>query len=635
VNYCQEEGTVLAGIITLKDSGGIPIKGVTITARGANPAVSKNSGLFEMQFIGKKPGDRVILSVYKKGLEVVNSNELEVRLRSDPDDLVKIVMCKEGERDENALIYYKIAAKNINENYEKRLQEIKAQSASDTNKIIAELKAHRDVALSWAKKLAEKFARVNLDDAHELYKTAFDYFKQGNIEKALKVLDDAKIENDIRIAREAKQKLEEYIKKCAKNFVLKAQFYITKFKFDEAETYFQKAIQADPDNFESNAIYAYFLYYQNKFSKSLPEYEKALSLAETDNQKAAIHNRLGNLYIETARFDKALEAFTQALDLRRKLANANRTEYLPDVARTLCDMGAVYSDIYRTDEALAKYKKALNIYKELQKKKPNAYLADEAFTLNRLGILYLDIPDFVSTTEPLKVFKKALQNYEKLAAENQDIDYYSAYEAMVLTNLGKYYVLNELFKDAEKAYNKALTIRIKLAEKNPNNLPYVAHIRVNLGLLYCYIDNCGKTEENYNKALKIYRELADENPNAYNQEVAWTLCHLGNFYRLTSRFSEASDAYKEALDIREQLAKENPENPTAFELDITSTLILMCYLCQDRIDKGNEESCKKKGLRLAKRAITILETILERDPDVPKAKSNMEKARELLEYFEM
>lgn len=611
VSYCQEKGTVLRGIITRHSSGGIPVKGVTITAEDANATVSKNSGRFEMTFIKKKiPGNTVYLTVFKEGWEVVNRHVLEYTFKTDSEKLLEIFICKQGERDKHARFIYGIGENGISKNFFR--EELK--------KTKKEIKDKIDAALSVTKESSQTLARVNLDEAPELFKKAFASLKQGNIEQTLELLDDEKIKEDFRTEQ----------KKWTANYnILKAHAFIIDLNFDLAETCYQKAIQADPDNFEIIANYADFLYFQNKFSDSLPEYEKALFLAKKKSQKAEIHNKLGNLYRETTRFDKALAAFTKALNLRRELASKNKNEYLPDVARTLCDLGAVYSDIKRTDEAMDKYKYALDIYKELQIEKPNAYLADEAFALNGLGLLYLDIPEFASTTKPLKAFKKALQNYEKLATENQDT-YYSAYEAMVLTNMATYYAQNELFKDAEKAYNKALTIRIKLEKKNPNNLPYVANIRVNLGFLYCYIDNCSKTEENYDKALKIYRELAVENPNAYKQEVAWTLCHLGNFYRYTSRFSEASDAYKEALDIREQLAKENPENPTSFELDVTNTLIAMGYLYQALLEKENKEFYKNEGLCLVKRAITIL----KKYPDIPQAISNMEKARELLDYFE-
>ena len=55
---------------------------------------------------------------------------------------------------------------------------------------MASLEAQRDAALKHARELAEKFAEVNLDEASEIYKEAFSYFQDGDIEKALESLDD-------------------------------------------------------------------------------------------------------------------------------------------------------------------------------------------------------------------------------------------------------------------------------------------------------------------------------------------------------------------------------------------------------------------------------------------------------------
>jgi hypothetical protein len=98
--------TLLRGQITLQNSNGKPVTDVQISVFGANPTYSNTFGQFEVAFTGKKPGDVITLAIQKSGMEVVNRDDLEhVVLRKDPDDLLTIVLCPEGKRDENAARY--------------------------------------------------------------------------------------------------------------------------------------------------------------------------------------------------------------------------------------------------------------------------------------------------------------------------------------------------------------------------------------------------------------------------------------------------------------------------------------------------------------------------------------------------
>jgi Tfp pilus assembly protein PilF len=52
--------------------------------------------------------------------------------------------------------------------------------------------------------------------------------------------------------------------------VFKAQLLIIKLRFEEAETYFKKAIQVAPDNINNIIAFANFHYKQNQFNKARP-----------------------------------------------------------------------------------------------------------------------------------------------------------------------------------------------------------------------------------------------------------------------------------------------------------------------------------------------------------------------------
>jgi tetratricopeptide (TPR) repeat protein len=74
-------------------------------------------------------------------------------------------------------------------------------------------------------------------------------------------------------------------------------------------------------------------------------------------------NNLGNLYSNTGRLEKTEQAYSEALDIRRRLATAN-PGFLPDLGMTLNNLGVLYSETGRMDQAEQAYSEALDIYKK-------------------------------------------------------------------------------------------------------------------------------------------------------------------------------------------------------------------------------------------------------------------------------
>ena len=113
---------LLKGVVFYQNSGGKPAAGVQISALGPNPTYTNSSGMFVLSFSTKEPGDRVKIIVGttdEKGanIEVVNTRQLEiVRIPADPEDeLLEIIVCLAGQRDEAVLRYYGILVKATND----------------------------------------------------------------------------------------------------------------------------------------------------------------------------------------------------------------------------------------------------------------------------------------------------------------------------------------------------------------------------------------------------------------------------------------------------------------------------------------------------------------------------------------
>jgi len=491
------EGAVLRGRIVLLNSGGKAVANVQVTAFDANPAVSTSSGLFQLDFADKKkPGDVVAIIVQKKGFEVINKKELEhVVLRQNPDELLEIVLCPEGTWEKNAQVYYWIAAKLITDQFDKRLKKIEAEVIEGKDAEIFRLRAELDVALAQAKKLAENFAQVNLDEASDLYKKAFEFYKSGDIKQALKVLDKEKLDAELK-------KLKEKGTQLAKDYILGARLLIITANFPEAESYYDQALEADAENVDNYLEFTAYLWKQKNFRKGAAICQKALAIKMDEWSKAAFLNNLGLLYSDTTRLTEAEKVYAEALEIRRKLAATNPDAYLPDVAMTLNNLGTLYSDTTRLTEAEKVYAEALEIRRKLAATNPDAYLPDVAMTLNNLGVLYKNT---TRLTEAEKVYADALGIYRKLAATNPDA--YLPYVAITHNNLGILNINLQKYPDALSQFQETLKIHETFVAKNPQAFELVL---CNTILVMTFL---------YTEAPEACAEIKDEIPSRLERAI--------------------------------------------------------------------------------------------------------------------
>ena len=263
-------------------------------------------------------------------------------------------------------------------------------------------------------------------------------------------------------------------------------------------------------------------------------------------------NNIGNLYGDTQRFSEAEKAYTEALKIRRDLAGENPV-YKSQVVTTLNNLGILYNGTKRFSEAEKAFNEALHILKRFTEQDGENHAPDMAMILLNVGALYYDMQKF-SRAE--KAYKEALKIYRKRAEENADI---YADVALTLNNLGALYLQTQKYSEAEDVYAEALEMRRELAMKNFDmHIPYVAMILKNLGVLYTYIQKYREAEKVYTEALKIRKILEVQNPDVFAPHVAAILNNLGNFYKDTQRFAEAEKAFTEALEKYNALAKKNP-----------------------------------------------------------------------------
>lgn len=245
-----QSAAVLQGTVTFLNSGSRPAVGVKISAFGANDSYTTDAGMFRLEFSDKKPGDRVKIivgSTDKSGfaLELVNDRVLEqIRIPSNPEeDIIEIIVCKNGQRNDAALRYNGLIVKTINAAAEKRLKAIddKLGALVVDTEIFQTLKrerkqiaVERDSALAKAEEQALYIASINLDKASQLLKDAVMMVDSlMDISKAIEILDNERLLETYDESKAKIEKARNEISHVIEGFKLKINLLSMNFRTTE------------------------------------------------------------------------------------------------------------------------------------------------------------------------------------------------------------------------------------------------------------------------------------------------------------------------------------------------------------------------------------------------------------------
>ena len=264
---------------------------------------------------------------------------------------------------------------------------------------------------------------------------------------------------------------------------------------------------------------------------------------------------LGTRFSELDRPDDALRAEQEAVTIRRELAAANPDRYRPDLASCLANLGVWCSELGLPAEAVPPTREAVSCFRALAAANPDPYRPDLATSLTNLGIWFseLDRPE-----DALRAEQEAVTIRRELAAANPDR--YRPDLARSLTNLGIWSSRAGHCDDALRAEQEAVTIRRELAAANPErHRPDLATSLTNLGITFSELGHPADALPPTKEAVIIYRELAAASPDLYRPDLARSLTNLGTRYCELGRPAAALPPAQEAVTIRRELAAANPD----------------------------------------------------------------------------
>jgi tetratricopeptide (TPR) repeat protein len=351
------EASTLKGLVLANQLGGPPVSKVRISAPGANPTETGESGSFTLEFPQAQPGDVVQVTVNKPGFVVVNYVQLRVVLPKNANaEVLTLLVCKEEQFEEWARQFYRLKSLDaIEETYKaqvKHLEESKQQTAA----AMAKLQVERDQARAAAEKAADEVARLKPGDTSDLYAEAMSLFLNGKVPDALHVLDEQKLRKSIEDAEAAKAAEDKAIAKAVQGYLLKATHLTTQFQFADAEKVYESATLAAPDSEEAHLDFGLFSQLLDRLSVARREYQRALEISQRKgNQPIAemVLNNLGILDHSENKEEASRQDYEQALKISRQLAQQSPGIYGPKIAVTLNNLGIL--DTKKRPEEARKY----------------------------------------------------------------------------------------------------------------------------------------------------------------------------------------------------------------------------------------------------------------------------------------
>jgi tetratricopeptide (TPR) repeat protein len=290
---------------------------------------------------------------------------------------------------------------------------------------------------------------------------------------------------------------------------------------------------------------------------------------------------VANALHEQAQVNRAKKAYTEAIDIYKKLTEKHPQTYEPWMAITLYNRGNVFFELNRLEEAKKDYAEAIDIYRELTEKNPKTYEPLLADALNNHGTVLRNLNQL---KEAEQKYAEALVIRKKTAKENRET--YEPKLANTFYNRGNLFLILKRLEEAKKDFTGSLAIYRMLAKKDRETYePQLAAIFYSLGNLFLKLNELKKAEKEYNNAVAIYRKLTERIRKAREPEIAAALKNLGYVLQELNRMKEAKKAYAEALAIYRKLTKKNRETYEPLLADTLNNLGTV-FLKLNRIEEA-------------------------------------------------
>ena len=337
----------------VKGSG---LSGATIAVRGRSAVLSQGNGAFSFPVPAKT---FLIDSVKKKGYQLLDADVTRKAYQYTSNTLYLVMQTPEQQMEDKLDAERKIR-RTLRQQLQKRedeLEELKAQNKLTLEEYQRKLQQLYDDQKNnemLIADMAKEYAQIDYDQLDDLNRQISDAIMNGELTKADSLLRskgdmrsrDAEISRRQQAEAQRKQEIaheqeelatsEEGTRKLLEDFAADCYKYFAMFKLqnqhDSAAYYIELRANRDTTNAKWQFDAAKYSHEQNQFHKAAPYYERALNiyrrLAEANPQACEPYvgqtsYNLGYLYIQQEKYAEAILVLENALRIFRQIAQNN------------------------------------------------------------------------------------------------------------------------------------------------------------------------------------------------------------------------------------------------------------------------------------------------------------------------
>ncbi len=296
-------------------------------------------------------------------------------------------------------------------------------------------------------------------------------------------------------------------------------------RFEEAINAYQQANRFDPAYAWPYHNLGLIYEAQEQLDLALTHYQQAIHHHLRNRERAALWDRLGNIYQRLGRHEEAVAAYRRVIELE------------PRQAVPWNSLGMVYRALNRLDDSIAAYERAIELD------------PDYGWPYHNLGLIYEQRGEYDSALNRYQqAIERHLQDGDRAAAwehvghihtaRQQLDDAVAAYrratelsptDALPWYHLGNVYRSLNRADEAISAYEQAIKLDPAFA------WPYHQ-----LGLIYV-------EREGYDSAVTYFRQAIERHTRDVDQALAWH--DLGQVYQTLDQPKAALEAYEQAIAL--------------------------------------------------------------------------------------